>query len=147
MSVTVEHHLKRVNYFLRAFSECKDDINSAKMGRVPHYNLDFGLLVPVLFDRRASGSKDFLSSLKGGMSKVLSNRPPSGHHDLVVSGATLVEFYDQLSLVVQDLEHRVPQTLRDYTNTSELEIIDLVRSSKQIRRIWSFLSKVELVDW
>lgn len=137
----VGKRVSELEYFIRAFSECLEDLKSDRNGQTVSYNVDFSLLVPVLFpNMQPSGTKPYLSSAKPGMERVLSRAKEESGFELVISGATLIEFYDQLCHQLIDLKTRIPGSLEQLRSMPAKKATTLVRSSDRIRQDLEIIS-------
>lgn len=149
MTDVLTDHIQRLSGFLRACGECIDDLRISRQGVPIHYNIDFSLLCPILFnfDHAPPGSKDFLISERASMRQVLSKGPNEGHYGLVVSGATIVEFFDQLDHGLRWIENRVP-ALHDKFRMKDVKDEALLRksltTSKEIKQELLLVTQVGL---
>lgn len=139
MTDALADHKQRLNGFLRTCGECIDDLKINQKGVPIYYNIDFSLLCPILFnfEKAPPGSKDYLISEKASMRRVLDKAPNEGHFELVISGATVVEFFDQLHHRFQFVTNRIP-SLRNQFPIKDLKDEALIRkglaTSADIRR-------------
>jgi hypothetical protein len=91
--------------YARACAESRDDIRDASAGTPVNYNLDFSLLRPVLF---TSGSAENTASARATW-RVLEPRSGRQLYRLVISGLTLIEFFDQLEHRTSHLQQSRPE--------------------------------------
>lgn len=127
-------HIKKLEYVARSLGECLVDLSESQQGKDIYYNMDFSLLCPVLFSKPGSGSAAFVTSPTPGIRHVLHKEKGEGHYDLVVTGPTIMEFYDQLEHLVNHLQlqrMRIPHT---YTDMTEKELRRAIMTSDDIRR-------------
>lgn len=135
----LSHYRQKLRAFVHACGECIDDLKLHREGIPVFYNLDFSLLCPVLFStaKAPPGSKEFLISERDGMTRVVEKAPTEGGFGLVISGATLIEFYDQLDHTFRHIRDVVP-SLRRQLAAKELadEVIlrKAIATSSEIKR-------------
>lgn len=146
MTDTRTEYIRKLNGFIRVCGDCISDLSLIRAGVPVYYNMDFSLLCPNLFsiDRVPRGSKEFLISEKASIKRVLDKRPSDGHYTLVVSGATIFEFFDQLDHTVRDIEERVPE-LRTKFKAKEMDDAVLLKeawaTSANIKKELSLLTQ------
>lgn len=133
MAIDVSRHVRLLSYYVRAISDGLEDLKAQQEGIPLYYNLDFSLLCPVLFNKTPVGSKDFLMKSKDGMSTILSKGLDEGHFNIVMSGATLLEFYDQLNHLLAGYHARVSGVVQKYKEINPSDLRDLIVSSDHIR--------------
>ena len=146
MAIDLSRHVKLLSYYVRALSDGLDDLKAHRSGVPLYYNIDFSLLCPVIFNRRPLGSKDFLMKSKDGMSTVLSKGLNEGHFNIVMSGATLLEFFDQLNHMLSSYEDRVTGIIDKYRRTNPTDLRELIVSSDDIRNELSIITNRGVED-
>jgi hypothetical protein len=136
MILTIEDHVSQLSYFLHVFGECLEDVRRSRNGVPIYYNVDFSLLCPILFSSSDAppGSKEFLVSTKESMRRVLDKKPEEGHYKLVVSGPTVIEFFDQLDHLLRYLEQRIPALSTQFGIKDEALLRSSFKTSKEIQR-------------
>ncbi|HEX5852237.1 MAG TPA: hypothetical protein VFY36_04005 [Solirubrobacteraceae bacterium] len=102
-------HYKQAHYYAMAFGQCMEDFDAHAQGRQLFYHLDFTLLYPQCFDRAPSGTNPPLLSTKEQMSRVLSGAADYPRFQLIISGATVLEFQDMLAHTIQEIQLRFPK--------------------------------------
>lgn len=131
--MSVQDHITEINYVVRAVGECQEDLATAKAGNGPViYNIDFGLLCPVLFKSPGQGSSPFMVSAAAATRTVLEKG--AGHHAfrIVMSGLTLLEFFDQLNHTLSSIQ-RASLRIPEYATFDESQMRDTLMSSDQLR--------------
>ena len=137
MNVNLQDHVRQLSYFARAFGDCIADVKAFRAGDRIYYNIDFSLLCPILFDRTPAGAKEFLFSTKDRMNRVLENVAATEHFGLVVSGATVIEFFDQLDHMYRSLPtlaERLPSLRDRYAISDENFLREALKTSGEIKR-------------
>ena len=127
-------HTKRLEYVARSLADCVTDLDRCERGDPLYYNLDFSLLCPVLFTRPGEGSADFVTSPTPGVRHVLHKKPGEGHYDLIVSGPTIMEFFDQLEHTVKGLQLQSTRIPHKYADMTDRDLRRALVTSEDIRR-------------
>jgi hypothetical protein len=125
-------HIKKLEYFARACMECINDINDIHNGISIFYNIDFSLLCPALFDRPPQGSAPFLDSKKSEMKRVLNEVKNLPGSQLVVSGPTVLEIFDQLNHIQRQYNTNL-RSLHARHRRQDSILRDALKTSEQIR--------------
>ena len=114
--VTLLHHISKIEYLGRVIGQTYQDYLVGLENNLTFYNLDFGLICPVLFDLPSRGSNDFLDPVKQWMDHVLNMANENHKIKFIISAATLYEFYDQMNHFIEELQLRKPILLTNYFN-------------------------------
>lgn len=80
------------------------DLDSAEKNKTPLYNLDFSVLIGVLFDRKEFGVSSFLPDARAVMSHILGEHDHTEPYILGISGTVYYEFLDQLVHILDSVE-------------------------------------------
>jgi hypothetical protein len=115
MSLTIKDHLRNLRYVQGGAATTIDDLISHNSGHKLRYHLDFSLLCPALFKMPSPGSGNFLDFLKNPVNRIISgSRSENSLYQLSITGATLIEFYDQLNHQIEWLEQKAPEQIKNY---------------------------------
>jgi hypothetical protein len=128
--------IRKLDYFTRACGECISDIVETRHGVPNFYNIDFSLLCPILFNYPPVGSKEFLMPTKAGTWRIIEKAPSTEYYNLVISGITVIEFFDQLTHITRDFQRRIPVLRKRYGKSEDLRNLrdDWLKTSDQIRQ-------------
>ncbi len=108
-------HLRNLRYVQGAAATTIDDLVRHNSGRKLRYHLDFSLLCPALFNLPSPGSGNFLDFLKNPVNRIVSGSGSENSlYQLSITGATLIEFYDQLNHQIEWLEQKAPEQIKNY---------------------------------
>lgn len=113
--ITLSDHKQKISYLSGVIGQTlRDHRVIASEGGNIFYNLDFGLICPLLFNHPSEGSNDFLEPVTQWMKHVLN--VASNNEDLrfIMSAATLYEFYDQMNHFLESLKQSKPALLENY---------------------------------
>lgn len=113
MAMNIKDHLRNLRYVQAAAASTIEDLKAHQNGGKLRYHLDFSLLCPALFNRPSPGSGNFLEVLKNPVSRIINNNE-NNLYQLSITGATLIEFYDQLNHQIEWLEQKVPSHIAKY---------------------------------
>jgi len=115
--IELKDHKTKIAYLNRVVGQTLTDYKTvSKDGGNIYYNLDFSLLCPLLFKRPSEGSNDFLEPVKQWMQHVLSVTSGQTEVKLIMSAATLYEFYDQMNHYLESLKANKPKLMDYYYN-------------------------------
>jgi hypothetical protein len=137
LSNDVAEYIKNLEFIARCAGECSVDIGHQRAGRPIYYNVDFGLLCPVLFAMPGPGSKEFLAPPIESTRRVLGKKPAEGGFELVVSGPTIIEFFDQLNHTLHGLQRQaliLKEIPRKYSLADEASLRTALITSDELRR-------------
>jgi hypothetical protein len=121
---------KELQYLARACRESFEDIAALRAKTTVVYNFDFALLCPVLFKQPGLGSKDFFSPPTAAVRRVLATSVETGFQ-IVISGYTLSEFFDQLAHKESHLRKSSPYL---YGSVEESALREQLMTSETLRR-------------
>ena len=120
---------RELEYIARACQESAEDIRAIESKQSVIYNLDFGLLCPVVFKHPGEGSKEFLVPPVAATRRVLSSSEDVPFQ-MVISGYTMMEIYDQLAHLHQRLRLARPEL---YTTIDKLMLREQLMTSDKLR--------------
>ena len=102
--MNVRQLLKQFDIYARMCADSRSDVSALRAEQPVNYSLDFSLLCPVLFSQPGPGSGDFALSSTAAIRRILD---PDARQDfqLVMSGLTLIEFFDQLDHHLTGIDH------------------------------------------
>lgn len=126
-------HRKEFQFVVRAIGECMDDLRTSERGSPVSYNMDFGLLCPVLFSKPGKGSKDFLAGPVNTTRRVLERGSKDGNFQIVISGPTVIEFFDQLDHALQGARRAAIRIPTRYADFDERRLRDQLLTSQELR--------------
>lgn len=119
--------IRRLQVYARACADACDDISVTRGGVPVNYNLDFSLLRPVLFS--AGQSADNAASARATW-RMLDPSAPPGPYRLVISGLTLIEFFDHLEHKASSLRQSRPEL---YSAVPKRLLSDALATSAELR--------------
>lgn len=131
--LNLSDHVREFEYVTRAVGECLNDFLAARDGHPVHYNVDFGLLCPLLFNKPGPGSKEFLMAAVPYTRRALDLGSGSDSFRFVVSGPTIIEFFDQLDHMLRGARHAALTIPRRYTDVDEGTLRDQLLTSGALR--------------
>ena len=133
MPMNIKDHLRNLRYVQGAAASTIDDLKKHEIGEPLRYHLDFSLLCPALFNRPSPGSGAFLDILKNPVNRIINGSvEDDSMYQLSITGATLIEFYDQLNHQIEWLEQKAPSYINRYRNEylKSPTDNDLIKSSR-----------------
>lgn len=126
---TVRDPVKELEFLARACQECAEDVSAIRRGEPVNYNLDFALLCPVVFPQPGKGSKDFFLPPAQSVRRVLANAE-AGAFQVVISGYTMMEVFDQLAHMRRRLRTVRPDL---YSSVDKGALREHLMTSRQLR--------------
>jgi hypothetical protein len=134
--VDVASLVKQLEFFAGACAESRDDLEAIARGQRINYHLDFSLLAPILFRMPSEGSNDFLVSTRDATRRILDIGGGKRDFQLVVSGFTVWEFFDQIRHQLEGLSTPVPELYAAVDTTVLRE--ELLTSDQLRQRLYRF---------
>lgn len=137
---TLNDHLNTVLYLQRNLGHCRNDyIEFITKGIKPLYNIDFSLLCPLLFNKPAPASKNFLTSVKEWMPHVLESESKK-YFELIITGPTFWEFLDQLIHIIELYQYSIPAYIKKHGNRF-LKKKDWVQTNEISNKLYALSSE------
>lgn len=130
-ATTVRDPAKELEFLARACQESAEDISAIKRGEPVNYNLDFALLCPVVFPQPGKGSKEFFLPPAPSVRRVLTNAE-AGAFQIVISGYTMMEVFDQLAHMRRRLRSVRPDL---YSSVDKGALREHLMTSQQLRAV------------